>query len=130
MGQPTRSGSGRRGDSSAKSVDDGDRSESPDAAIGRLLRDARQTAGLRQIDVARELGVTQTRIARLELGHRRLLYVEALAFADLYGVSVLAFDPRLGSTASPRRRRIRALVDVGSPQSASEASVRRRVSRR
>lgn len=107
----TESGAGGTAPSDGSAADRAD-SHSLHATIGRRLRDARQAAGLRQADVARELGMTQTRIARLELGRRRLLYVEALAFADLYGVSVLSFDPRTTSAeSSGSRRRIRAAAD-------------------
>lgn len=64
------------------------------AAVGRLLGDARQAAGLPQSGAARALGIAQSRVARLELGKRRLLFTEAVRLAQLYGVEVSAFDPR------------------------------------
>jgi transcriptional regulator with XRE-family HTH domain len=83
------------------------------AATGRLLGDARETAGLSQAAVAKRLGIAQSRIARLELGKRRLLYSEAVRLARVYGVDISAFDPRGRSpeAVAPlpgRRRRIDA----------------------
>lgn len=78
------------------------------AAIGVLLGDARVAAGMPQSEVAKRLGVAQSRIAKLELGTRRLLYVEALQLAALYGLHVTAFDPSgpTQSTKAPRRPRV------------------------
>ena len=77
-------------------------------AIGRLLGDAREAAGLPQTYAARALGLTQSRVARLELGRRRLLFWEAVAFAALYRVPITTFDPsRYGAgERSGRRRRV------------------------
>ncbi len=81
---------------------------SPDAVVGRELGDARQASGLSQAEVARRLGVAQSRIAKLELGRRRLLFLEALAFADMYEVPLKAFDPRdAAPIVDPRSRRVR-----------------------
>jgi hypothetical protein len=51
--------------------------------------------------VAKRLAVAQSRIAKLELWTRRLLYVEALDLAEIYGVDVSSFDPRSYSQAKP-----------------------------
>lgn len=80
-------------------------------AIGRLLGDARQAAGLPQSAAAKALGIAQSRIARLELGRRRLLFTEAVHLARLYGVKVSAFDPRGRAAAEitpigTRRKRV------------------------
>ena len=75
-------------------------------AVGTLLGDARQAAGLSQSEVAKRMGVAQSRIAKLELGTRRLLFVEAVDLADLYGVELARFDPRTFTTPkAPRRTR-------------------------
>lgn len=47
--------------------------------IGRELRLARLTAGMRQADVARLLGTSRSRVCRVEGGRVRTLNVEALA---------------------------------------------------
>lgn len=76
--------------------------------VGMLLGDARQVAGLSQPEAARQIGISQSRLAQLELGNRRLLLTEAFAFAELYGITLGALDPR-GRTLGrgPRRRRER-----------------------
>lgn len=63
------------------------------SAIGRLLGDARQAAGMSQSAAAKAVGISQSRVARLELGARRLRFDEAAAFARLYNVPLSAFDP-------------------------------------
>ncbi len=47
--------------------------------LGRELRLARISAGMRQADVARELGTSKSRVSRVERGLVRTLSVEALA---------------------------------------------------
>lgn len=80
-----------------------------DQVVGLLLGDARQGAGLSQPEVARRVGTSQSRIAQLELGRRRLLFTEALVLAELYDVALTDLDPR-GRRAPPdprpRRRRV------------------------
>ncbi|HWH24208.1 MAG TPA: helix-turn-helix transcriptional regulator [Candidatus Limnocylindria bacterium] len=83
------------------------------ARIGALLGDAREDAGLPQTAVARTLGVAQSRIAKLELGRRQLLFAEAVVLADLYGVDVSAFDPRTNESRQRSGRRQR--VDIPRP---------------
>ena len=73
-------------------------------AIGTLLGDARAAAGLSQSEVAKRLGVAQSRIAKLELGTRRLLFIEAVELAEVYGVDLARFDPRSYTSPKPTRR--------------------------
>lgn len=76
--------------------------------VGLLLGDARQAAGLSQPEAARRLGISQSRLAQLELGNRRLRLTEAFELADLYGVTISAFDPRGHRLPDgPRKRRER-----------------------
>jgi Helix-turn-helix. len=87
---------------------------SEDVVVGRQLGDARLASGFSQAEVARRMGVAQSRIAKLELGHRRLLFLEALLLGEMYGVPIESFDPR---TAPPiegpraRRRRVDSRSD-------------------
>lgn len=108
-GKRTRKSGGHRANQTAASPLTRERELRPE--IGRRLGEARRTANLRQSDVADRLGVTQSRITRLEAGSARLLYLEAVELADLYGVPVLSFDPRqpsAGDHAPRRRRRVNA----------------------
>lgn len=59
--------------------------------VGRRLAVARRGARISQTNVSRHLGVLQSRVARLETGDRRLQYLEAFQYAELYGRSVEAF---------------------------------------
>ena len=53
-----------------------------------MLKAERQKAGLRQIDVAKRLGQSQSWMVRLEGGQRRIDVVEFLLIAKVVG-----FDP-------------------------------------
>lgn len=64
-----------------------------DRLVGRRLAAVRTKAGLSQTEVARRMGFAQSRIAKLEIGTRRLLFSEAIAFAQLYKVSLSDFVP-------------------------------------
>jgi transcriptional regulator with XRE-family HTH domain len=89
-----------------------------DIRIGTLVGDARQAAGLPQGEVARRLGVSQSRVARWELGERRLSFGDALALAQLYGVSVASFDPGESCATLPaasRRRHRTPSMPVEAP---------------
>ena len=57
-------------------------------ALVALIKAERQKAGLRQIDVAKRLGQSQSWIVRLEGGQRRIDVVEFLQIAKVVG-----FDP-------------------------------------
>ena len=57
-------------------------------ALVALIKAERQKAGLRQIDVAKKLGQSQSWIVRLEGGQRRIDVVEFLLIAKVVG-----FDP-------------------------------------
>lgn len=97
-----------------------------DRVVGMLLGDARHAAGLSQPEAARRMELSQSRIAQLELGNRRLLLTEAFAFGELYDIPLDQLDPR-GRTmrAGPRARRER--VDRRSIESrAAPAASRRR----
>lgn len=59
--------------------------------VGERLAAARRAAKLSQTEVGHRLDVPQSRIAKLETGDRRLQYLEAFAFAELYDVAVEAF---------------------------------------
>jgi transcriptional regulator with XRE-family HTH domain len=60
--------------------------------VGQRLAAARRAAGLSQTEASLKLSVPQSRVAKLETGDRRLQYLEAFAYAELYGVSIEAFQ--------------------------------------
>lgn len=73
---------------SADSETEGDR-------LRRLLREARDSAGLRQSDVAERLGHTQSYVSKYESGERRLDVLELRAVLNALGVSLSDFVQRL-----------------------------------
>jgi DNA-binding XRE family transcriptional regulator len=55
----------------------------PDAAIGRVLRELRLNRNIKQLELARALGVTRATVTRWELGSRAMTVSTLLAIADL-----------------------------------------------
>lgn len=64
-----------------------------DRLVGRRLAAARRHSGLSQAEAARRMGFAQSRVGKLEIGTRRLLFSEAIGFADLYGVALADLVP-------------------------------------
>ncbi|MGH7532295.1 MAG: helix-turn-helix domain-containing protein [Gemmatimonadales bacterium] len=63
------------------------------AFLVRLIQ-ARRATGLRQVDVARQLGFPQSRLSRIECGERRIDVVELAELARLYRRSLRYFLPQ------------------------------------
>jgi transcriptional regulator with XRE-family HTH domain len=80
-----------------------------------ILVDARKQAGIRQAELARRVGKTQTFVTRFEAGQRRIDAIELLALCRIIGIDPVnvvrkllkvedeLWRPRNGS--SSRRRR-------------------------
>jgi transcriptional regulator with XRE-family HTH domain len=78
-----------------------------DVAVGRRLAEARLRAGLTQAEAGRRLGMAQSRIAKLEIGTRRLLWSEGVQLAQLYKVKLQAFlvdVPEVGGGGGARTK--------------------------
>ena len=58
------------------------------------LREAREAAGLTQVEVAKAFKRPQSWVANCESGERRVDLIEAAEFARLYGVPITDFLPR------------------------------------
>jgi transcriptional regulator with XRE-family HTH domain len=54
--------------------------------LRQLLRNAREEAELRQIDVAVFLGVPQSYVAKVESGERKITFIEVLDFCKAIGM--------------------------------------------
>jgi transcriptional regulator with XRE-family HTH domain len=61
------------------------------AAVLRLLRAAREKAGITQIDLAKKLKLTQSFVSKIERGDRRLDIVQLRTICRVYGLSLLKF---------------------------------------
>jgi transcriptional regulator with XRE-family HTH domain len=60
-----------------------------------LLRDVRQKKGIRQTDLAEQLGVPQSFISKYELGDRQLDILELRRICELIGISLEDFVQQL-----------------------------------
>lgn len=69
----------------------------------KRLREAREKAGLPQVEVARRLGKPQSYVSKCESGERRVDVIELEDFAKLYGVSIGSFVSRLTGRRQPTR---------------------------
>jgi transcriptional regulator with XRE-family HTH domain len=63
-----------------------------------ILVAERKRAGIRQVELAKQLGVSQTWVARMESGGRRVDVVEFLALAELIGFSPARIIKKLKKT--------------------------------
>ena len=60
-----------------------------------LLKDIRQKNGIRQVELARQLGVPQSFISKYESGERRLDILELRQICHLIGISLEDFIKQL-----------------------------------
>jgi transcriptional regulator with XRE-family HTH domain len=65
------------------------------AVVLRLLRAAREQAGITQVDLAKKLKQTQSFVSKIERGDRRLDIVQLRTFCKVFGLSLLEFVERL-----------------------------------
>jgi transcriptional regulator with XRE-family HTH domain len=79
-----------------------------------ILVAARKSAGVRQAELARRVGKTQTFVTRFEAGQRRIDVIELLALCEIIGIDALKVIRNLLKVegelwtphgSSPRRRR-------------------------
>ena len=57
----------------------------------KVLKNARQSAGLTQIELARKIGETQTFVSKCERGERRIDVIELHTFCRAAGMSLKQF---------------------------------------
>jgi len=62
-------------------------------ALRAFLVERRKTAGLRQIDLAKRLGRTQSYVNNIEIGQKRIALIELIEWAEAIG-----FDPEVAIT--------------------------------
>jgi ribosome-binding protein aMBF1 (putative translation factor) len=61
------------------------------AVFLKVLREAREQAGLTQVQLARKIRETQTFVSKCERGERRIDVVELRTFCRAFGVSLRQF---------------------------------------
>ena len=69
-------------------------------AFLRLLKEARNSAGLSQADAAKKLGRPQSFLSKIENGERRVDVVELIEFCEVYGISAADLVVRLQRSTS------------------------------
>lgn len=74
-------------------------------AIGERLAHYRRRTHLTQANVGQRLGYSQSRVAKVETGERRLTLTDAVDLAALYGVSVIDLLDPTDWGPRPQRRR-------------------------
>jgi transcriptional regulator with XRE-family HTH domain len=65
------------------------------AAVLRLLREAREAAGVTQVELAERLKQSQSFVSKVERGDRRLDIIQLRTICQVLGVSLPAFVDRL-----------------------------------
>ncbi len=65
------------------------------AMVLRLLKEARERAGITQVDLAKRLELTQSFVSKIERGDRRLDIVQLRTLCQVYGMTLVDFAKRL-----------------------------------
>jgi transcriptional regulator with XRE-family HTH domain len=69
----------------------------------KVLREARERAGLTQVQLARKIGETQTFVSKCERGERRVDVIELRAFCQAFGLNLKQFVGALERAMVKRR---------------------------
>lgn len=102
-----RVGTNRRSAASrSKEAHGAEASDTLEEALGRALAMARQGANMTQVVAAAAIGISQSRLAKLETGRRRLTYLDALVIARTYGVSIGSFEAAMAPTRRGLTKRL------------------------
>lgn len=83
-----------------------------------LLRDRRESLGLRQADLAERLGQTQATVSRVETGETRLDVIELRHWLRALNVSFLAFMKQLDARLNDLTDRPLSFPGTGGPRRA------------
>jgi transcriptional regulator with XRE-family HTH domain len=73
------------------------------AVFLKTLKEARERAGLTQIQLAKRLGETQTFVSKCERGERRIDVMELRMFCHAFGLTLKQFVGALEKTISKGR---------------------------
>jgi transcriptional regulator with XRE-family HTH domain len=72
------------------------------AAVLRLLKNARESAGITQVQLAERLGQTQSFVSKIERGERRLDIVQLRTILKEFDVSLAKFIEQFESAIEKR----------------------------
>ena len=67
------------------------------------LREARKAAGITQVQLAKQLGQTQSFVSKCERGERRIDVLELMAFCQAMGLDFVTFACRLKEDLNKHR---------------------------
>jgi transcriptional regulator with XRE-family HTH domain len=70
-----------------------------------LLREAREAAGLSQVQIAQHFGKPQSWVAKIESGERRIDPAELISFAEALGLDPMKFFATIVARLSAPARR-------------------------
>jgi ribosome-binding protein aMBF1 (putative translation factor) len=73
------------------------------AVFLKVFREARERAGLTQVQLARKIGETQTFISKCERGERRVDVIELRTFCRAFGLDLKQFVAALERAMGKRR---------------------------
>jgi ribosome-binding protein aMBF1 (putative translation factor) len=73
------------------------------AVFLKVLREARERAGVTQVQLARKIGETQTFVSKCERGERRIDVIELRTFCRAFGLSLQQFVSALERALSKPR---------------------------
>lgn len=83
-----------------------------DRSVGHRIALLRQAAGLTQSSRGRGAGQTQSWVAHIETGRRRVLFQEAIELAELLRADLRLLDPRTAMTIR------KACIEMRAPEHA------------
>jgi ribosome-binding protein aMBF1 (putative translation factor) len=69
----------------------------------RLLREAREKAGITQVELAKKLRQTQSFVSKIERGDRRLDIVQLRTLCRIFGLTLVEFVGRLEKELKSRQ---------------------------
>ncbi len=61
------------------------------AVVVRLLRKARERAGITQVELAKRIGLTQSQVSKIERGESRLDLVQVRTVCRVIGLTLIEF---------------------------------------
>ena len=85
------------------------------AQLRVLLREARQEAGLTQMQLAERLDILQAVVSNVERGERRLDLVELCEYCDALGIELSEFVTKFQQACSKKKRLPQE--EIGKPDS-------------